>query len=153
MLNLMAWRHRAQESHLDPPALIHLTECLNIFQRQIHLLYVIADNVLPTTARHTTRSSPVCRLRVELIEDSDRRRLSIQNNIPVKFIKHRYNRLWMIKPEFLWYSAHSFYVCTYLLRLAQFHYVYACIKWICRFKPIFSFIEMIYQCLYQTNSE
>lgn len=54
---------------LTPWVLAVLAEHQNIFQCQINLLEIVADNILPEAAWSTTRLLPVCRWLVELVDD------------------------------------------------------------------------------------
>lgn len=59
-------------SYLIPPVLTVLEEWRNILQCQIDLLEALADEVLPAAALSAARLSPVCRWRVELVDDAGR---------------------------------------------------------------------------------
>lgn len=60
------------ESHFVPPALMVLAVSRNNPQCQINMLQVLADVVLPAAAWSAWRSSPVCRWRFGLVDDSSK---------------------------------------------------------------------------------
>lgn len=67
--NLIPSAHR---KHLVTPALTVLAERCNIMQRQINLLDVLVDDVIPASAWSIAMSSPIYRWQDELVDESGR---------------------------------------------------------------------------------
>lgn len=65
--------HWAHESYFVLRLLTVLAKRQSILQRQINLLEVLTDNVLTAAAWSVARLPPVCKQRVELVDDSGKR--------------------------------------------------------------------------------
>lgn len=76
LLNLTPWRRWTHDVHLDTPALTVLAERQSSLQRKINLLEVMEDDVLSTTAWPAAMTTPICRWRIEQVDNSGRQNMT-----------------------------------------------------------------------------